>query len=236
MLFVIKTPAAYALFTLGVAMLIFIGGISVKTIIKGVIPILWIVIITALLNLFMTSGEEVFSLTLFKMTLKITREGIETAALLTVRVIFLIIGTSYLTLTTPPLQLTGGIEKLLRPLNKIKVPSHEIAMMMTISIRFIPTLAEESEKIMRAQTARGADFESGNILKRAKAMLPIFIPLFVGAFRRAEELATAMEARCYRGGKNRTEMKETRMTFFDLKAGLVFFFAALVTISAEIFM
>ena len=142
-------------------------------------------------------------------------------------------GTSLLTLTTSPLQLTDGIEKLLKPLRKIKVPSHEIAMMMTIAIRFIPTLAEETDKIKKAQTARGADFETGNIIKRAKAMIPLLVPLFISAFRRADDLATAMEARCYNGGDNRTRMKESHMTALDVKAIVIFTLAAAVVLLAE---
>lgn len=153
----------------------------------------------------MTPGDAVWALKIFKFTLKITKEGIESGSLMVIRLLYLVMGTSLLTLTTSPLQLTDGIEKLLKPFNKIKVPSHEIAMMMTIAIRFIPTLAEETDKIMKAQMARGADFETGNIIRRAKAMIPLLVPLFVNAFRRADELATAMEARCYNGGNNRTK-------------------------------
>ena len=182
----------------------------------------------------MTPGETVWSIPIFKFALNITSEGIIQGAKMLYRLFFLITGTSLLTLTTSPLQLTDGIETLLHPLSKIKVPSHEIAMMMTIAIRFIPTLAEETDKIMKAQTARGADFESGNIIRRAKAMVPLLIPLFVSAFRRADELATAMEARCYRGGMGRTKMKENKAGIIDLKGCIIFVIALAVLILLEI--
>ena len=194
---------------------------------------LWIFIFTAVLNVFMTPGDTVWALKIFKFTLKITKEGIESGSLMVIRLLYLVMGTSLLTLTTSPLQLTDGIEKLLKPFNKIKVPSHEIAMMMTIAIRFIPTLAEETDKIMKAQMARGADFETGNIIRRAKAMIPLLVPLFVNAFRRADELATAMEARCYNGGNNRTKMKETHMSKVDLGASIVFVLAAALIMAVE---
>ncbi len=230
MLFMIKSPLGYLIYALYTFALIFAASVPIKMITKGIKPILWIVIITALLNLFMTQGETAVSF----LGLKITHEGIRTAAEITIRLIFLVIATSFLTLTTPPLLLTDGIETLLSPLKKIKVPAHETAMMMTIAIRFIPTIASESEKIKKAQLARGADLETGNIIKRAKAMTPIFIPLFVNAFKRADELAEAMEARCYRGGENRTKMKETKMTLLDLKAGLIFLAAAAILFAAEL--
>lgn len=220
-LFLIKTPISYALFTVYTVTLVLISGVPIKMIVKGIRPMLWIFVFTAVINIFMTSGEAVLSIPIFKWTLNITREGIVSGAVMVVRLLYLVIGTSLLTLTTSPLQLTDGIEKLLKPLKKIKVPSHEIAMMMTIAIRFIPTLAEETEKIMKAQSARGADFETGNIIKRGKAMIPLLIPLFISAFRRADELATAMEARCYNGGDNRTKMKESRLTVVDLYAVIV---------------
>ncbi|MCD8180987.1 MAG: energy-coupling factor transporter transmembrane protein EcfT [Firmicutes bacterium] len=232
-LLVIKSAAAYALFTVCTAALIMISGVSVGMILKGIKPILYIVIFTALLNIFMTPGEAMWSASVFGLTLRITKEGVTAGALLTVRLIYLVAGTSLLTLTTPPLQLTDGIERLLRPLNKIKVPSHEIAMMMTIAIRFIPTFSEEADKIKKAQTARGADFESGGLIKRARAMTPLLVPLFISAFRRADELAEAMEARCYRGGGNRTKMKERHITAFDIKAAVIFVLAAVLILLVE---
>lgn len=233
-LFFINNPISYLVFALYTFILVLVSKVPLKMILKGIRPMLWIFIFTAVVNLFMTPGETVWSISIFKFTLNITREGIIQGAKMLYRLFFLITGTSLLTLTTSPLQLTDGIETLLRPLSKIKVPSHEIAMMMTIAIRFIPTLAEETDKIMKAQTARGADFESGNIIRRAKAMVPLLIPLFVSAFRRADELATAMEARCYRGGMGRTKMKENKAGIIDLKGCTIFVIALAVLILLEI--
>ena len=215
LLFILKNPISYVVFTIYTITLILISGVPFKMILKGLKPMLWIFIFTAVLNVFMTPGDTVWALKIFKFTLKITKEGIESGSLMVIRLLYLVMGTSLLTLTTSPLQLTDGIEKLLKPFNKIKVPSHEIAMMMTIAIRFIPTLAEETDKIMKAQIARGADFESGNMLQRAKAMIPILVPLFVSAFRHANDLAMAMEARCYHGGEGRTKMKPLRYVSRD---------------------
>ena len=150
--------------------------------------------------------------------LKITTTGLRLAVFMGLRLIFLIIGTSLLTLTTSPISLTAGIEHILKPFSRIGVPAHELAMMMTIALRFIPTLIEEAEKIMKAQMARGADFESGNIVKRAKGLVPLLVPLFISAFRRADELAVAMESRCYRGGQNRTRMKQLKIQPRDYQA------------------
>lgn len=235
-LFAIDNPVSYIIFTAYTTALVIISGIPVRILLRGVKPMLWIFIFTAVLNIFMTDGETLWTASIFNVTLNITKEGLKAGILITIRLFYLIIGTSLLTLTTSPLQLTDGIEQLLNPLRKIKVPSHEIAMMMTIAIRFIPTLAEETDKIMKAQTARGADFETGNIIKRAKAMVPLLIPLFISAFRRADELATAMEARCYRGGDNRTRMKETHMTSFDTKAVVIFIAAAVIVLTAEFYL
>lgn len=191
--------------------LIFLGGIislskvPIKYMLKGLKAIFIIILITVALNIFMTPGEHV--LWAYK-SLRITAEGLYLAGLMATRLIFLIIGSSILTLTTSPIQLTDGIENLLSPFKKIGIPVHEIAMMMTIALRFIPILLEETDKIMKAQMARGADFESGGIIKRAKSLIPLLVPLFISAFRRADELAMAMEARCYRGGENRTRMKQ----------------------------
>lgn len=232
-LFLLHRPLSYVIFTVYTAALVLISGISAKIILKGVRPMLWILIFTALVNVFMTPGEIVWALPIWRFTLKITREGLIMGASMTVRLFYLIVGSSLLTLTTSPLQLTDGIEKLLKPLRRIKVPSYEIAMMMTIAIRFIPTLAEETDKIIKAQTARGADFETGNIIKRAKAMVPLLVPLFVSAFRRADELATAMEARCYNGGEGRTRMKESRMTKSDAAAIVVFVLCSVLVLVVE---
>ena len=183
---------------------------------KSMKPVVPIVIFTAVLNLFLSTGDPLWQ---WKF-LKITREGIETAVFMSVRILCLIAGTSLLTYTTSPIALTDGIERLLSPLKKIKLPVHELAMMMTIALRFIPTLIEETDKIMSAQKARGADLESGGVMQRAKALLPILIPLFVSAFRRADELALVMECRCYHGGEGRTRMKQMKLHGRDLISGV----------------
>lgn len=193
-----------ALFIFGV---VNISKVPLKYVIKGIKPLLIIIFITFFINLFMTKGDILFKIG----PLTASIEGLRVGIFMALRLVFLIVGTSLLTLTTSPISLTDGIEKLLNPFKKIGVPAHELAMMMTIALRFIPTLLEETDKIMKAQMARGADFESGNIIKRAKSLIPLLVPLFVSAFRRADELAMAMEARCYRGGENRTRMKELRM-------------------------
>ncbi len=174
--------------------------------VKGLKAILILMLITAVFNLFLTPGEPLFSF----WVLKVTWEGIKNAALMAIRLTYLILGTSIMTLTTTPNQLTDGLEKSLMPFSRIGVPVHAIAMMMSIALRFIPILIEETDKIMKAQMARGADFESGNLLKKVKSMIPLLVPLFVSAFRRADDLAMAMEARCYNGGQGRTKMKPLR--------------------------
>lgn len=194
-----------------------ISRIPLSMIWKSMKPVVPIVIFTAVLNLFLSTGDPLWQ---WKF-LKITKEGIETAVFMSVRILCLIAGTSLLTYTTSPIALTDGIERLLSPLKKIKLPVHELAMMMTIALRFIPTLLEEADKIMKAQMARGADFESGNLLARAKAMVPLLVPLFVSAFRRAGDLAMAMESRCYRGGEGRTRLRVLKLTRADLYASLV---------------
>ena len=203
LLFAASYPLGLTLSILFLGVMYKVAKIPVKMIGKSLKPILPIVLFTAVLNLFLSTGDPLWQ---WKF-LKITREGIETAVFMSVRILCLIAGTSLLTYTTSPIALTDGIERLLSPLKKIKLPVHELAMMMTIALRFIPTLIEETDKIMKAQIARGADFESGNIFKRAKAMVPLLVPLFISAFRRANDLAMAMEARCYRGGEGRTKMK-----------------------------
>lgn len=233
-LLAVKNPVAYFIAAVYTATVIMVSGISPKHVLRGLKPMVWILLLTALLNIFLTKGRVLVSIPLFKLSLKITYEGVYTAVIMSLRLSFLMIGSSLLTLTTSPLQLTDGMEKLLKPLERIKVPSHEIAMIMSIALRFIPTLSEETEKIMKAQKARGADFETGNIIARAKAMLPILVPLFVSAFRRADELATAMEARCYRGGKGRTKMKESRITAQDIRLGVIFIIGMAIIVAAEI--
>lgn len=207
-----------------------VSKIPVKMILKSLKPIVPIIIFTAVLNLFFVRTGEV--LWEFKF-IKITSEGIHTAVFMTVRIICLIVGSSLLTYTTSPIDLTDAIERLLSPLKKIKAPVHELAMMMTIALRFIPTLIEETDKIMAAQKARGADMETGSLIQRAKALIPILIPLFVSSFRRAEELALAMECRCYHGGEGRTRMKQLKTSGIDYIAIAItmLFIAAVVVIN-----
>jgi energy-coupling factor transport system permease protein len=180
-----------------------LSNVPFKFMVKGMKTIVFIMMFTVVFNLFLTPGETLVSI----WKLSITKEGLELAVMMAIRLSFLIIGSSVMTLTTTPNSLTDGMESLMNPLKVFKVPVHEVAMMMSIALRFIPILLEETDKIMKAQLARGADFESGNLIKRAKAMVPILVPLFISAFRRANDLAMAMEARCYRGGDHRTKMK-----------------------------
>lgn len=209
-----------------------ISQIPFKLMLKSIKPIIPIIIFTTVLNLFFLDG-----VTLFKIGfIKITYEGLRTSGFMIVRIIALIMGTSLLTYTTSPITLTDAIERLMSPLAKIHLPVHELAMMMTIALRFIPTLIEETDKIMSAQKARGADMESGNLMQRAKTLTPILIPLFVSAFRRAEELALAMECRCYHGGDGRTRLKELKSTSADYTAlGLSFIFLDAVILMNIIF-
>lgn len=202
-LFCIKGIMGFLLATFFMAGVIMASRVPFKFMVKGLKPILILMLITALFNLFLTSGEVLVSFWI----LEITKEGLQNAVFMTIRLIYLILGTSVMTLTTTPNQLTDGLEKSLHFMNKLGVPVHIIAMMMSIALRFIPILIEETDKIMKAQMARGADFESGNMLKRVKNMIPLLVPLFVSAFRRADDLAMAMEARCYNGGEGRTKMK-----------------------------
>lgn len=185
---------------------VLISKLQFKYLYKGLKPVFLLIAITAALNIFMIKGTEDTLIWHWKI-LYIYKEGIRTAIFMALRLILLIMGTSVLTLTTSPIELTDGIESLLKPFKKIGVPAHELAMMMTIALRFIPTLIDETDKIMKAQKSRGADFESGNIIQKAKSLIPLLIPLFISSFRRADELAMAMEARCYRGGDGRTRMK-----------------------------
>ena len=202
-LFVFDGVLGYVTAALFLALVIRLSSVPFRFMIKGMKSIVFLLSITVIFNLFLTPGEPIIRL--WKLT--VTQEGVRLSVLLSIRLGFLIIGSSVMTLTTTPNQLTDGLEKMLKPLNKVKVPVHEIAMMMSIALRFIPILLEETDKIMKAQIARGADLENGNIIQKAKAMVPILVPLFVSAFRRANDLAMAMEARCYRGGDGRTKMK-----------------------------
>ena len=203
-LFLFKSVLGYVLCTVFLFTVIKLSKVPFKFITKGLKPIVILLMITVIFNLFLTNeGNVLVSFWI----LKITDEGLRTAVYMAIRLIYLIVGSSLMTLTTTPNELTDGIERLLKPFNKIKVPVHEIAMMMSIALRFIPILLEETDKIMKAQIARGADLENGNIIQKAKNMIPILVPLFVSAFRRANDLAMAMEARCYRGGEGRTKIK-----------------------------
>lgn len=193
---------------------ILVSKIPLKSIVKGLKPLAVILVFTAVLNLFLTDGETVW---VSFWVLKVTKEGTIRAVMMLLRILMLVAGTFLLTYTTSPIALTDGLESLLSPLKKLRLPVHELAMMMCIALRFIPTLIEETDKIMSAQKARGADFETGNLLQRVKAMVPILIPLFISAFRRADELATAMECRCYHGGDGRTKMKLLRYTRWDFE-------------------
>ena len=225
-LFFINTFIPYIFVAIYLFIIIKIANLPLKVVLKGLKPLRWILLITFVINIFFLPGEPLFKLGF----LTISKEGLKTACLMAIRLMFLVLGTSLLTYTTSPIELTDGIEALLKPMKKIGVPSHEIAMMMTIALRFIPTLIEETDKIMKAQMARGADFESGNIIKRSKNLVPLLVPLFVNSFRRADELATAMEARCYRGGVGRTKMKVLVLEKYDyaIFLGNIVFFLILI--------
>ncbi len=197
-----------------------ISGVPLKYTLRGLKPLLLIIVFTAVVNVFTTIGTPVSDVVPLKY---VTWEGLILAAKLATRLALIIISGSLLTFTTTPILLTDGIEKLLNPFKRIGIPAHELAMMMSIALRFIPTLLEETDKIMKAQAARGADFDTGNLVQRAKSFVPVLVPLFVSAFRRADELATAMEARCYRGGTGRTRMRQLRFTAADLAVSLTTF-------------
>jgi len=214
-LFMAKGPLSYGLVLLTLGLIIVLSRIGVRFVLRSVRPLLFIILFTAVLNMFYVDGDVLWSWWI----LKITRQGIETAIYMVLRIVMLISGTFVLlNYTTSPIMLTDGIEQLLGPLKKIHVPVHELAMMMTIALRFIPTLIEETDKIMSAQKARGADFETGNVIRRAKALIPILVPLFVSAFRRADELAVAMECRCYRGSEGRTRLRTLKLQGLDYAA------------------
>lgn len=204
-LFFFQNIAAFAISAVFLATVIGLSRVPFRFIVKGMKAILFLMLFTVVFNLFLTPGTPLVQL--FGGRIRITYEGIAQAIFIAIRLTFLIIGSSIMTLTTTPNNLTDGMERMMRPLKLFKLPVHEIAMMMSIALRFIPILLEETDKIMKAQIARGADFESGNLVQRAKAMVPLLVPLFVSAFRRANDLAMAMEARCYRGGDGRTKMK-----------------------------
>jgi len=203
-LFLVKNLIGFVVAGIMLAVVIHLAKIPFRYIVRGQKSIAFLLLFTMVLNIFMSSGDPLIKIGF----LKITKQGLYTAGFMGLRLILLEVGASMMTLTTTPLNLTDGLEKLLRPLKKIHVPVHDIAMMMSIALRFIPILMDETDKIMKAQMARGADFESGNIMQRAKSLIPVLVPLFLSAFRRADELATAMEARCYRGDEGRTKMKD----------------------------
>ena len=231
-LFSFKGIVGLALVTAFLYGVIKVSKVPFKFMAKGLKAIVVLILITSIFNLLGTSGDIVF----WKWgSLQITDKGIVNSIVMTIRLIYLILGTSLMTLTTTPNQLTSGLETALAPLNKINVPVHSIAMMMSIALRFIPILIEETDKIMKAQMARGADFEHGNLIQKAKAMVPLLVPLFVSAFRRAEDLAMAMEARCYNGGEGRTKMKPLKYEQRDRNAYvIVLLFLVFVIVAANV--
>ena len=212
--FLFNTIPGYVAAALFLTVIIIISKVPPKFIFKGLKAVFILLLITAAFNLFLTPGETVWSAG----PLKVTKEGLGLALKMALRLVFLVTGSSVMTLTTTPNQLTNAMESLMRPLRRIHVPVHEIAMMMSIALRFIPILMEETDKIMKAQIARGADFESGGLVQKVKNMIPLLVPLFISAFRRANDLAMAMEARCYHGGENRTQMKPLRYQDRDAAA------------------
>ena len=227
-IFTAKSYVSYAFLIAVTGTMIAVSRIPLKNFLHGLKPVVVILIFTAVLNMFFTPGRELFHV----WKIVVTREGLERAVFMVLRIMILIAGTFLLTYTTAPIALTDGLERLFKPLKKLHVPVHEMAMMMSMALRFIPTLIEETDKIMSAQKARGADFDTGNIFQRAKALLPLLVPLFVSAFRRADELATAMESRCYHGGKGRTRMKQLTWAARDTVALLIFaaFLAAVIVL------
>ena len=217
-LFVVDNWVGYVLAGVFLVLVIALSKVPPSFMVRGMKSIVFLLIMAVVCNLFLTQGEPL--VTIWKLT--ITKEGVIQAGKMAVRLVFLITGSSVMTLTTTPNQLTDGLEKLLKPLNAIRVPVHEIAMMMSIALRFIPILIEETDKIMKAQIARGADFESGNLIQKAKNMVPLLVPLFVSAFRRANDLATAMEARCYGSNSKKTRMNGMKICSRDIAACLIF--------------
>ncbi|MCD7845024.1 MAG: energy-coupling factor transporter transmembrane protein EcfT [Oscillospiraceae bacterium] len=217
-LFMVGSVGGYVLTALWLAAAAHVSHIKPKALFKGLRPLIFLMVFTAIINLFFTSGEDYL---LHWRFIKITYTGLKNAVVMVVRVMLLVSGTFMLTYTTSPLSITDGLERLLSPLKKLHVPVYELSLMMSIALRFIPTLIEETDRIMSAQKARGADLETGSLVERAKALLPLLIPLFVSAFRRADELALAMECRCYNGGEGRTRMKQLRMERRDAVALLL---------------
>lgn len=216
-IFLAQSYFAYLALTVFVIVVIAFSRIPFTLVLRSIKPLWIIVVFTLVIHMLTTPGTEIYTLGI----ITVTQEGLKQGLMMSARLIYLIVISSLLTFTTSPIALTDGIEMLLRPFKRFGLPAHELAMMMTIALRFIPTLLEETDRIIKAQTARGADFQSGSIFKRAKNMIPILVPLFISAFRRADELATAMEARCYRGGENRTRMKKLSVSGRDYLAGAV---------------
>ena len=214
-LFMAVNWISYGIMLLFLAVSIALSGVPLKAFVKGMKPLMFILAFTAILNLFFTAGDTVL---VSFWVITITLEGLIRAFFMLIRILMLVTGTFLLTYTTSPISLTDGLEALLSPLKKLHLPVHELSMMMCIALRFIPTLIEETDKIMSAQKARGVDFESGKLMERVRALIPILVPLFISAFRRADELATAMECRCYQGGEGRTKMKLLRYRLLDMKA------------------
>ena len=213
-LFLAKSLVTYGILLAALALWIAVSKVRLKAILRGVKPILFILVFTGLLNIFYTPGTVLWQWGF----LRVTEEGLWSAFFMVLRILMLIACTFLLTYTTSPIMLTDGLERLLNPLKKLRVPVHELAMMMSIALRFIPTLIEETDKIMSAQKARGADFETGSLMDKARALVPLLVPLFISAFRRADELAIAMECRCYHGGEGRTRLKELHFQSFDFLA------------------
>ncbi len=231
-LFLINNFLGFAFAALALSVVIRLSKVPVKFMFKGVKGIFVIIILTSLINIFtIRDGTVIFQMGWFKVTVS----GVIVALKIVVRLILLIVGSSLMTLTTTPIKLTDGIEYLLKPFKKFGVPAHDIAMMMTIALRFIPTLLEETDKIIKAQQARGADFETGNLIQRAKSLIPILVPLFISSFRRADDLAMAMEARCYNGDENRTRMNEMRLDNKDFIAIFLICLYVLIIIVIRIF-
>jgi len=233
LIFVCTNVWSYLFLTSGTLFIIALSKVPFRMYVKGLKPLLFLILFTAILNVLMTKGEPVslFGVKLEYGFIRVSREGLILSIKMALRIIFLVLGTSVLTFTTSPIVLTDGIENLLSPFKRIGIPAHELAMMMTIAMRFIPTLIEETDKIIKAQSARGADFDTGGIIQKIKAMIPVFVPLFISSFRRADELATAMECRCYRGGEGRTRLRELRATKKDFVAGIfILIFVAGITV------
>lgn len=228
-IFVCKNIVSLLLVVICTFLLVFVSKIPIKTVLKSIKPLAIIIVITALLNIFYGKGEPLVELG----RLKITMNGIETAVFMAIRIITLVVISSLLTYTTSPTDLTDALERLMKPLTLLKVDVHSIAMTMTIALRFIPTLIEEIQKIMSAQKSRGADMDSGGLIHRAKALIPVLIPLFISSFRRANDLAYAMECRCYRGGAGRTKMKVMKMTARDFiaLAAVVIFLGVIIVLN-----